>query len=42
MFYLLYLGFSALALWVALRAEPFGGMPYRWGTWVGMGFLFRG
>jgi hypothetical protein len=35
-FNLLNLGFSALALWVALRAKPLGGMPYRWGTWVGM------
>jgi hypothetical protein len=33
---LLYLVFSALALWLASRAKPLGTMPYRWGTWVGL------
>jgi hypothetical protein len=33
---LLQLVFSAVALWIALKAKPLGPMPYRWGTWVGM------
>jgi hypothetical protein len=33
---LLQIVFFVLALWAASRAEPLGGMPYRWGTWVGV------
>jgi hypothetical protein len=29
--------FSVVALVIALQAKPLGPMPYRWGTWVGMG-----